>query len=328
MIGVLATTGPDGNWTALALELLGDAAALAQRLSTRVGAWVLTASGQSPALDELARHGCQTVWNLHCDRFETWSSEAIAAALAKTITADCRVLLLPGGARGEETAALLAEKLDGDWIADVLTLTITRSGILEITASLLDGKLARLHRTADGRPVVVTMRPGVAEARRVERPAPLEIHDIDMDLTAVPELTAVEQFLPADPRTMDIVHAQQIVAGGRGVGGPDGMQLIARLAEVLSASSAASRVAVDLGWAPPQRQVGQTGRTVRPDLYVACGISGATHHLAGMRQSKHIVAINPDRAAPIHQVAHLSLHGDLRELIPAIEAALQRRRAR
>ncbi|MBM4070686.1 MAG: electron transfer flavoprotein subunit alpha/FixB family protein [Planctomycetes bacterium] len=325
MIRVLACTNPDGNWTAVTLELLGDAVVLAQRLATTVGAWVLTTPGRSPSLDELARHGCHAVWRLRSERIAAWSPESIAAALAMTMTTDCRILLLPGGARGEEVAALLAELVDGEWIADVLTLAATRSGAIEITAAHPGGKLARVHRPANDQPVVITIRPGVAEARRNDRPTSLEIHDIDVDLSHVPELTRVEQLLPADPRSVDIVHAQRIVAGGRGVGTFEGMRLIDRFAEALSASPAASRMAVDLGWAPSHRQVGQTGRTVRPDLYVACGISGASHHLAGMRQSKHIVAINPDRSAPVHQIAHLSLFGDLHDLIPAIESALKRR---
>jgi electron transfer flavoprotein alpha subunit len=103
------------------------------------------------------------------------------------------------------------------------------------------------------------------------------------------------------------------------------VRLVADLADALGASLGASRMVVDLGWLPFERQVGQTGKTVRPDLYVACGISGASHHQAGMRDSKHIVAINPEPSAPIHDIAHLSLRGDLHQLIPAIRAALQRR---
>ena len=124
---------------------------------------------------------------------------------------------------------------------------------------------------------------------------------------------------------MDITHANRIVSAGRGTNGPAGIQLVARLAGALQASLGASRMVVDLGWVPQERQVGQTGRTVRPDLYVACGISGASHHLAGMRDSQHIVAINSDAAAPIHEVAHLSLRGDLQQVIPEIIAILQKR---
>jgi electron transfer flavoprotein alpha subunit len=169
------------------------------------------------------------------------------------------------------------------------------------------------------------MRPGVAEARRVDRPGTLQVREIDVDLSDLPVLTAVERFLAADPRTVDLSFARRVVAAGRGTGGPDGVQLVAELADALGASLGASRLAVDLGWVPHERQVGQTGRTVRPDLYVACGISGASHHLAGMCDSKHIVAINPDCAAPIHDIAHLSLHGDLHRVVPAIHAALERR---
>jgi electron transfer flavoprotein alpha subunit len=326
VVQVLACAEPGGKWSAPTLELLGDASVLAQRWSGRVAAWVL--SGQAPPiarLEELAEYGCHAVRHLRSERFSHWSSEVIAAALLGQLTRDCRLILLPGDARGEEVAALLAEGLETDWIADALTLSVTRSDILEITVTLPGGKLSRVHRPAVGRPPVVTMRPGVAEARRVRTPALLEVHAIDLDLSSVPALTEVERFLPADPRTVDLVFASRVVSAGRGTGGPGGVQLVAGLAEALDAALGASRMVVDLGWAPPERQVGQTGRTVRPELYVACGISGASHHLAGMRDSKHIVAINPDASAPIHEVAHLSLHGDLHQVIPAIHAVLKRR---
>jgi electron transfer flavoprotein alpha subunit len=324
---VLAVTEPSGNWTSLTLELLGDASTLAKRWAGKVGAWVLTnSSAQAPRLDELAAHGCNVVWHLKNDRFAHWSSEGIAAALCQQVSPSCRVILLQGDARGEEVAAFLAERLRTAWVPDALSLSVTRSDTLEITATLPGGKLSRVYRAAADRPTVVTMRAGVPEPRKLDRPAPLDVRTIDVDLTAVPQLTTVEKFLPADPKSVDIVFAQRIVSAGRGTGGPDGIRLVSELADALGASLGASRMVVDLGWAKPERQVGQTGKTVRPQLYVACGISGASHHLAGMRESKHIVAINPDRDAPIHDVAHLSLHGDLHQVIPAIQAALARRK--
>jgi electron transfer flavoprotein alpha subunit len=207
----------------------------------------------------------------------------------------------------------------------VLTLSVTRTGTLEVSASLANGKLSRVFRPVGERPVIVTMRAGVAEARRSEGAKAPEIRTCEVDLLSVPELTRIERFLPADPRTIDLVFAPRIVAGGRGTGGAEGLRLVGELADALHASVGVSRVVVDLGWAPYELQVGQTGRTVRPDLYVACGISGASHHVAGMRQSKHIVAINPDRTAPIHDVAHLSLFGEMQTLIPAIQDELHRR---
>jgi electron transfer flavoprotein alpha subunit len=319
---VLAAVEPDGKWSRVTLELLGDATTLAPRLGGRVGAWVLNEGGK---FDELAAHGCQVVWRVQSDRLAGWSSEAVARVLGQHLPPGCRLVLLPAGARGEEVAALLAETLGADWIPDALTLAVTRTGVLEITATEPGGKLSRLHRSADGLCAFVTMRPGVAEARRVDRPAPLSVREIEVDLSDVPALTAVERYLAADPRTVDLVFARRVVSAGRGTGGPEGVRLVEELADALGASLGASRMVVDLGWAPPERQVGQTGRTVRPDLYVACGISGASHHLAGMRDSKHIVAINPDNSAPIHDIAHLSLRGDLHRVIPAILAALGRR---
>jgi electron transfer flavoprotein alpha subunit len=328
VVEVLATVEPGGGWSPVTFELLGDASALAKRSGGKVGAWVLTApEAPLPPLDDLAVHGCQAVCRLIHARFARWSSEAIATALAKHLCVGCRIVMLPGTPRGEEVAALLAEQLETAWVPDALTLAVTRSGSLEITATLPGGKLSRVHRAAGDRPAIVTMRPGVAEARKVEQTGAAEVQCHHVDLADVPELTSVEQFLPADPKTVDITFARRVVSAGRGAGGPAGVRLVAELAEFLGASLGASRMIVDLGWAPPERQVGQTGKTVRPDLYVACGISGAIHHLAGMRESKHIVAINPDRQAPIHEVAHLSLRGDLHQLIPAIQTALERRLA-
>jgi electron transfer flavoprotein alpha subunit len=128
----------------------------------------------------------------------------------------------------------------------------------------------------------------------------------------------VLEVLPPDPRAQDLREAERIVAGGRGVGGSEGFAAVQDLADALHASVGASRVAVDLGWVPYERQVGQTGRTVTPQLYVAAGISGATHHLLGMRGSEKIVAVNTDRRAPIFSVAHFGVVGNLHELLPAL----------
>jgi len=330
-VHVLALTDSNNDWMAHTRELLGDAARIAARLQGTLSAWVLSASDDAKpvtndSLQELAKHGCDRVDRLIHERFANWSSEAIAAALSANTAESCRVIFLPGTPRGEEAAALLSVQLETQWFADVLTVSVTRNGILEFTSIEPGGKLSRTHRMQSDRPVVVTIRPGVAETRSVNKPNRVVVRDVAVDLSDVPELTTVEEFLPADPATIDIRFARRVVAGGRGTGGPDGMKLLAELAESIGGSLAASRMAVDLGWAENERQVGQTGKTVSPDLYVACGISGATHHLAGMRDSKHIVAINPDARAPIHEVAHLSLCGDLHQVVPAIQSAIARRK--
>lgn len=324
-VQTLVETDAHGKWRAHSLELLSDALVVAKRWNGFVGAWVLTAcSHPKLGFNELAVHGCRRVRHLKSDRFARWSSEAIAGALATNLSPNVRLILLPGTARGEEVAALLAEKLETIWIPDALTFGVTRTGTLEISAVEPGGKLSRNVKPAGNRPVVITMRAGVAEVR-CEKACEIEVQVAEVELSDVPTLTAVKQFIPADPKTVDITFANRLVAAGRGSGGPDGVRLIAAFADALYASLGASRMVVDLGWLPPQRQVGQTGKTVKPDLYVACGISGATHHLAGMRESKHIVSINNDLTAPINEVAHLKLPGDLRQVIPSIVERLRRR---
>lgn len=322
---VLVEFDARGKWTPHSLELMSDVRSAAGRLNGAAGGWVLTGPAQPiPTVRELAECGCRRLRHLKHERFSSWSSEAIAAALAFHLPAESRLVLLPGTARGEEVAALLAARLGTIWIADALTLSTNRAGVLEISAVLPGGKLSRSVRVPGDGAAVVTLRPGVAEVRP-GAVAAIEVDAIAVNLDGVPSLTRVEEFIAADSHTVDLTFADRIVAAGRGTGGPEGVALAARLADALGASLGGSRLAVDLGWIPPQRQVGQTGRTVAPDLYVACGISGASHHLVGMRQSKHIVAINSDPKAPIHDLAHLSLRADLHAIIPAIIAALQKR---
>jgi electron transfer flavoprotein alpha subunit len=328
VVHVLATEQARGEWEPVAWELLGDARTLASRLNGRVAAWVPQATDAAAGDDDaLHRHGADIVTRLVHARFASWSSEAIAAALAAHLPAECRLALLPGHARGEEVAALLAERLGTPWIHSTLSLAVTRSGAIEATTVSDSGRLSRCQRVAAEGAVVATMAPGVGEAH-VRRPIAELVRETTVpDLSHVPELTRVEAYLPADPQTMDLRHARRIVAAGRGAGGPEGVELVRKLAAALGASLAASRVAVDLGWVEARRQIGQTGWSVRPELYLACGISGASHHLAGMRESRTIVALNPDRAAPLHEIAHQSLYGDLRQVIPAVLALLEQRRS-
>jgi electron transfer flavoprotein alpha subunit len=196
-----------------------------------------------------------------------------------------------------------------------------RDDRLVVTGLSACGRYSREAALDPDETAVLTLRTGVAEAMlpdsdrvgAVERVPSVEVGE---------EAIRVEREIPADPSEVDIRYAERIVAGGRGLGGADGFEQLARVAQILRAGVAASRVAVDLGWLDRERQVGQTGKTVAPALYLACGISGASHHLAGMAEARHIVAINTDPDAPIFKAAHLALVADLREVLSALEAQL------
>jgi electron transfer flavoprotein alpha subunit len=171
--------------------------------------------------------------------------------------------------------------------------------------------------------VVVTIRDGVAE-----KIAPSQAREGTVHVQRTPatsESVIRRERLPVDPQTADIRHVRRLVCGGRGVGGAHGFETLRRVAEKLDAGLAASRVAVDLGWVEHARQIGQTGKTVRPDVYIGCGVSGASHHLEGMSESQHIIAINSDPEAPLVKRASLALVADLHQVLDHLERALDAR---
>ena len=192
--------------------------------------------------------------------------------------------------------------------------------MLEATCLDPGGGLARLVSLGADDTAVATLRKGVGEPLPAD---PTRRGEVTMTAIEVRrEPVQVERVIPADPLTVDIHFANRLVAGGRGLGSKEGFDLLRRLAAKLGAGVAASRMAVDLGWIEHARQVGQTGKTVAPDLYIACGISGASHHLEGIAGAKHIVAINTDPTAPIFKVAHLGLVANLHDVLKHAEEAL------
>jgi electron transfer flavoprotein alpha subunit len=188
---------------------------------------------------------------------------------------------------------------------------------MEVTGLHRSARLARQIHIERHQAVVLTMHSGVAEALPADPRRSGELVPIDPVLH--PEWVTQRQRIPADPASVDIRYAERLVAGGRGLGSREGFDRLRRFADTIGAGIAASRMAVDLGWIEPERQVGQTGKTVSPDLYIACGISGASHHLDGMSGARHIVAVNTDPEAPIFNVAHLGLVADLYEVLRRLE---------
>ena len=306
-------------------ERLGDTRRVADRCRARLLLILLTAGEFDDAsAAEAIAHGADEVAVV---RAEYAALLADASCLVGPTVGELRgvtprLIVAPGDAVGREWAARLAAR-QGWALASPALMISARGEQLEVTALDPSGRLSRRLRADASMPVVLTMRDGVGEPmpRDGERRGDVRRVTWAAGGDARPSVTR-EAFMPADPATADIRFASRLISGGRGLGGKAGFDALRRVARKLNAGVAASRMAVDLGWVEHARQVGQTGKTVTPDLYIACGISGASHHLDGMSASKHIVAINSDAQAPIFRIAHLGLVGDLFEVLRLVEAQL------
>jgi electron transfer flavoprotein alpha subunit len=314
----------EGSATEPTLETLGEAAELA-----RPGTAGVVAVGPDEtraALAPLARHGAARLVLLRAPGVA--SPAEVGCAVGTWLAAESpgpAIALLPHTRHGLEVAAHLATRLDAALAPDAVAARRTPEGGLELTRPVYGDRLYATVRVAPGVPAVVTLRPGALGVGPA-RPGPavtVEEHPAATD--GAPRPVRVRRLMAADPRTVDLRDAERIIAGGRGVGGPDGFRQLEVLADLLGAAVGGSRVAVDLGWIPWERQIGQSGRAVAPDLYLAFGISGASQHIAGIERARTVVAVNADRGAPLLARAQLAALGDWR---PVAEALIDRLRQR
>ncbi len=305
----------DGVLKRVALEMLGVGAELAQMLGGQVEALLLGANLDHLS-STLAQYGATRVYVADDPALALYSSEGYTNTLAAWISqAQPAIVLLGATALGKDLAPRLAARLGVGLAADCTALTID-GGRLLATRPVYAGKaLAQVRLPGD--PQIATVRPNVFPA---PAPAASKTAPVERIAAAVGQVRArVVEVLQAGAGEIDVAEARIIVAGGRGLGTPEGFTLIRRLAQTLGAAVGASRAAVDAGWIDHAHQVGQTGKTVTPDLYIACGISGAIQHLAGMKTARCIVAVNKDPDAPIFQIADYGIVGDLNIVLPLLE---------
>lgn len=274
----------------------------------------------------LAAHGAARVLCLEGEALGEWDPEVHATALAAALAAERpRAVLLGHTTRGRLLAPRLAVALDAGCATDCIALRARPDGIFEAIRPAFGD---RLYATVviDARfPAVVTLRPGAIGPARPEPGRQAVVERCRVAASLAGSGRCRRRLIPPDPAKVDLREAERIVAGGRGVGGPEGFALLQELADLLGATLGGSRVAVDLGWLPWERQIGQSGRNVSPRLYLACGISGASQHLMGIREAGTVIAINTDRSAPIFSVAHLGVVGDWRVVVTALLARLHAR---
>jgi electron transfer flavoprotein alpha subunit len=304
-------------------EAIGVARSIAAEIGGHVTA-CLFGQGVGGLAQEAIQYGADRVLLADDSTLADFRSEPHAALLSKLAAEQQPAVILFGATtRGRELAPTVAVILETGAIADVTALAM-EDGNIVATRPIYSGKLLSTCVIPERRPQIISLRP-----RAFPRPEP--------DAGRSGEVVQVVPALPEDEiknkvtgfeaaaGQVSLADAAIIVSGGRGVGGPEGFAPVLELAKALGAALGASRAAVDAGWIPYAHQVGQTGKTVSPDLYIACGISGAIQHQAGMRTSKVIVAINKDPDAPIFKLARYGIVGDLFQVVPALAAAFKER---
>lgn len=313
-----------GQPVSVSYEAIGLARRLADAWGGQVTACLFGGEWIAPLAQEAISYGADRVLLAEDATLAEFRLEPQVALLAQAVReADPAVVLIGATFRGRELGPALAVELDTGCVADCTALELEGEQLVA-TRPIYAGKLMCKCVIPERRPQIFTIRvrafpkpePDAARIGTVVRVQPVMAEEeIAVKVTG---------FLEA-AGGVSLADAAIIVAGGRGVGGPDGFAPLRELAEVLGAALGASRAAVDAGWIPYEHQVGQTGKTVSPDLYIACGISGAIQHQAGMRTSKVIVAINKDPEAPIFKLAHYGIVEDLFKVVPALTAALKER---
>jgi electron transfer flavoprotein alpha subunit len=306
-------------------ELLGEVKRLADDTGGDAVAVIIGAEGPEEKPDDLAGWGATRILRCRASELGTFHPERFAAVTAAAIEAKVpHVVLFPGTSIGVDLGLRTALLLKRRFMSGCVDFAIADDH-MRVTRPAPGGALQTTELIGEA-PYLVSLIPDTVGSALPETGRTAVVDEFDCPETSATSLRD-GGFSPGDPKTIDLVHAEIIVAGGRGAGGEQGFALIEQVADLIGGSVGASRPAVEAGWAPYERQVGQTGRTVTPKLYVACGISGATQHLAGMRESTTIITINTDAAAPINSVAKLAVVGDVQEVLVALARMLRERRA-
>jgi len=307
-----------------AAEVLGEGRRLADKLKGSLDA-VLVGHGVTALAAEAGKLGADRVLVADAQAFHAFGVDAFLKALLKAVAASQpRLFLMGASVVGKDLGPALAAATSSALLTDVTSVGVA-DGKTRVEKPVYAGK-AVATIAASSPMVIATLRPNVfPPAQPAEgRTAPVEIIDAGVkpeELRAV-----VKEVLAKASEKLDLTEADIIVSGGRGMKGPENWGILEKLAEAVGGVLGASRAVVDAGWRPHEEQVGQTGKTVSPKLYIAVGISGAIQHLAGMRTSKCIVAINIDPEAPIFKVADYGIVGDAFEVVPVLAEELKKLR--
>jgi len=316
----------EGKVAGVSYEMLGEGRKLADKLGEKL-VGVLLGSGMNDAANDLVKFGADRVVYFDSPELERFRDDTYAALVSEFVNEDKPAILLAGAtAIGRSFIPKVAARVWGGLTADCTKLDIdTERRLLLGTRPAFGGNLMATIIAPHHRPQIATVRHKVMKAAVRDDSRTGEVVVKNVDASKIVERTKILDFVKEVESTVNITEADIIVSGGRGMGKPENFSLIRDLAEVLGAAVGASRAAVDAGWIPYSHQVGQTGKTVCPKLYIACGISGSVQHMAGMQSSDFIIAVNKDPNADIFQIANLGLVGDALQVLPELTKAFKER---
>ena len=325
----------DNEISGIAFELLGKAKDLAKDLNTDVTA-VLIGSGVKGLADQLAEYGADKVIVVDDPELKDYRTEPYAHALASVINKYKPEIMLVGAtAIGRDLGPRVSARVATGLTADCTVLEIGDFPLqavpgqeqlhnqLLMTRPAFGGNTIATIACPYNRPQMATVRAGVMQKIDPIKGAKANVEEFNPGFTPDNKYVEILDIVKSVAETVDIMDAKILVSGGRGVGSPENFKILEDLAEVLGGTVSCSRAVVDSGWKPKDLQVGQTGKTVRPNVYFAIGISGAIQHVAGMEESDIIVAINKDADAPIFDVADYGVVGDLNKIVPKLTEALK-----
>ena len=319
----------DGRLQKVGMELLGKARDLADALGQDVVAMLLGAKGIKDQAESLIHHGADKVLVVEDEILSEYVTEPYTKAIYELVKKyDPEIAIYGATSIGRDLAPRLAARIHTGLTADCTGLEIDEeSKNLLMTRPAFGGNLMATILCEDFRPQMSTVRPGVMQALAKDESRKGEIVEEKIDFTPADMNIKIKEILKLENKKKDITEAAILVSGGRGIGGPEGFSILQDLADELGAEVSTSRATVDAGWIEKDRQVGQTGKTVRPELYFALGISGAIQHLAGMEESDLIIAVNKNEGAPIFTVADLGIVGDLNAVVPKLTELIKQEKA-
>ena len=342
----------DGNIAKVTLELLGEATILAADLGEKVYA-VLMGNNVKDKAQELIEAGADGVILIEDAMLEEYVTEPYAKAVTAVIDKyDPNIVLFGATSIGRDLAPRVAARVHTGLTADCTHLDVDMNKYFEflkatstadtesierklglddktlkMTRPAFGGNVMATIRCADYRPQMATVRPGVMKKIAPAAGRQGTVDEFKVEFTADDMNVTIKEVVKDTKKTVDITEAKVLVSGGRGIGSADFYDELKKVADLLGGEISSSRANVDAGWIEKSRQVGQTGKTVRPELYMACGISGAIQHIAGMENSECVIAINKNDTAAIFEVADLGIVGDVKVIIPKLQDALEKYKA-